>query len=55
MPLVRCDDQVFNTNRLIKQEIIEKTDHNNDHVFNRVIKQEFFDETDYNDDHLRIG
>jgi len=28
IPLVRCDDPVFN--RTIKQEIIDETNHNND-------------------------
>ncbi|XP_060881352.1 uncharacterized protein LOC132952883 [Metopolophium dirhodum] len=40
IPLVRCDDQVFN--RLNKQENIDETDHIG------LIKQEIIDETDHN-------
>jgi len=46
IPLVRCDDQVFN--RLNKQENIDETDHI------RLIKQEIIDETDNNDDQFSL-
>jgi len=42
IPLIRCDDQVFN--RIIKQENIV------DQVLSGIIKQENIDETDHHND-----
>ncbi|KAL4122940.1 hypothetical protein QTP88_015181 [Uroleucon formosanum] len=42
IPLIRCDDQVFNG--VIKKENI------NSQVFNKTIKEEIVDETDYHND-----
>jgi len=57
MPIVRCDDQIFNT--VIKREHIDEADHKYDDeiVYNTVIKQEIIDEKNHdNEDQLsQIG